>query len=910
VRPILAAKCLACHGPDKKKGGLDLSRRATALEGGDSGPALVPGKPAVSLLYQKASAGKMPPGKPLSAAEVGTLKRWIADGARYPAGPLVAAGTRGGAAWWSLQPVRRPPVPTTRYDHLAESPLDRFVFARLQATGLRPSPPASRLALLRRVTFDLTGLPPTPEEAEAFLADRAPDAYEKVVDRLLASPAYGERWARHWLDVVRYGESHGYEQNHLRPNAWPYRDYVIRALSDDRPYDRFILEQLAGDTLAGGAPTEAATGFLVAGVHDTVGIQTVEGTRQQRANDLDDMVTTVGAAFLGLTIGCARCHDHKFDPIPQTDYYRLAAVFAGVQHGERPLGAPPSSADRLRHVAEAGARLHVVTGRLADLRDEARTVILRDRGVNPVPRPALNVRRNVDDFAPVTARLVRLQILATADGAEPCIDELEVYGPDRAHNLALATAGAKATASSLLPGYPIHQVHHLNDGRRGNSRSWISNERGRGWAQIELPKPATVSRVVWARDGDGLSPRFRDRLASRYHVLVSLDGKVWTTVASEADRTTIADEIPSELLEQALSPAQRREQAALRAEQVRLTRELDSPTPPTVAYVGRFTPPEPIFVLKRGDVMQRGPVVTPAALSQVPGLPAELDMNPKLGEPGRRLALARWIGSRDNPLTARVLVNRLWQHHFGQGIVSTPSDFGVNGAEPSHPGLLDWLAADFMDHGWRLKRLHRLMVTSATYRQSSAATAEGMKRDAGNRLLWRMPLRRLEAEAVRDAILAVSGNLQRTLGGPGFRLFKYRVINIGIYEPLDEHGPETWRRAVYQQSARAIRDGLLASFDCPECAQQAPRREVTTTPLQALSLLNGPFTLQHARLFAARLGHEAGTAVDRQVERAFRLAFGRRPSVGERAGAVRLVRARGLEALCRALLNANEFLYY
>ncbi len=906
ARPILIEKCLACHGPERQRGGLNLNQRATALAGGDSGPALVPGKPLDSLIYQKVAAGKMPPDNPLSPAQVAALKAWIEAGAPYPVAELVAGKKRGGP-WWSLQPVRRTPPPSSPHDGLALNPIDRFVFARLAAEGLRPSPPADRLALLRRVTIDLTGLPPTPAEVDAFLADRSPDAYEKVVDRLLTAPAHGERWARHWLDVVRFGESHGYEQNHLRPNAWPYRDYVIRAFNEDRPFDRFVAEQLAGDVLAAGAAdVEAATGFLVAGVHDTVGIQTEEGTRQQRATDLDDIVSTVGGAFLGLTAGCARCHDHKFDPIPQKDYYRLAAVFAGVRHAERPL----SSGGQAGGAAEAARRLRVVRVQLADLLAEGRAAVLKARGVASVMRPPLNVRRNVEDFAAVKARFVRLTILATQDGAEPCIDELEVYGSDRARNLALASAGARASASSLLPGYAIHQVGHLNDGKYGNSWSWISRERGRGWAQIELSASAEVSRVVWARDAEGEQPRFSDRLASRYRVEVSLDGESWRTVATDADREKGMDPgVGDKALRDALTPAQRRRHADLLAERARLVQVATPPTP-TSAYIGRFTRPDPIFLLKRGDVMQRGEAATPAGLSGVPKLSGELDIDAKLGEPGRRLALARWITSPGNPLTARVLVNRLWQHHFGEGIVGTPSDFGRAGVEPSHPELLDWLAAEFMEGGWRLKRLHRLLVTSATYRQSSAATAAGLKRDAGNRLLWRMPLRRLEAEAVRDAILAVSGKLDRGMGGPGFRLFKYRVVNVAIYEPLDEHGPETWRRAVYRQSARAIRENLLANFDCPECAQQAPRREVTTTPLQALSLLNGPFTLQQAGFFAARLEREAGADAAAQVERAFRLAFGRSPSDRERGAAVALVRGRGLAALCRVLLNANEFLYY
>ncbi|HTE21191.1 MAG TPA: DUF1553 domain-containing protein, partial [Armatimonadota bacterium] len=714
------------------------------------------------------------------------------------------------------------------------------------------------------------------------------------------------------------GESHGYEQNHLRPNAWPYRDYVIRAFNEDKPYDQFIREQLAGDVVGKGNPQlEVATGFLVAGVHDTVGNETEEGTRQKRANDLDDMVSTTSEAFLGLTVGCAKCHDHKFDPIPQKDYYRLAAVFAGVRHGERPL-TPPAETGARQGAAEAMAReLRHLSGQISDLDAEARAVVLRAQGSSPVTRPAVNARRNVDEFAPVAARFVRFTVTATRDGGQPCLDELEIYGPGGDANLALASSGAKASASSLLPGYPVHQVHHLNDGRYGNDWSWISSEPGAGWAQIELPQPARVSRIVWSRDG-GEQAKFSDRVPGAYRVGVSDDGQNWKTVTTGEDRAAapeaIPEAIPAATLQAALTPGQRERRAALVAKQGELRRTASAAV--TSAYIGQFTAPDPVHVLKRGDVMQRGEEVTPGALSRFPGVSGELTAGgfPNAATGGsdteRRLALAGWLVDARNPLTARVLVNRVWHYHFGRGIVSTPSDFGRNGGKPSHPELLDWLARDVMDHGWRLKRLHKLIVTSYAYRQSSAADPRGMAVDAGNLLLWRMPLRRLEAEAIRDAVLAASGNLSPQMGGPSFQLFKYRTVNVAIYEPREEQGPETWRRGVYHQAARAIHEDLLGSFDCPESSQRSPRRESTTTALQALSLLNGPFILQQAEFFAERVRKEAGAAPPAQVVRAFQVAFGRPPDAGELEAARGLVSRQGLPALCRALMNANEFLYY
>jgi hypothetical protein len=945
---VMARRSLTCHDGAKKTAGIDLSTAATARA--------VMGKPAddpaANRLVRVIVQGKMPPTGRLPAEEIAALRQWVRAGAAYAQEPLQAQKISD-QPLWSLEPVRRPAVPTTPYDRLARNPIDRFIFAKLAAQGLKPSPLASRLALIRRVTVDLTGLPPTPEEIQAFISDTAPNAYQKVVERLLASPAYGERWGRHWLDVVRFGESQGYEQNHLRANAWPYRDYVIRSFNEDKPYDRFVKEQLAGDVLGKGDPNvEVATGFLVAGVHDTVGNQTEEGSRQQRANDLDDMVATTSETFLGLTAGCAKCHDHKFDPIPQRDYYRLAAVFAAVRHGERAIASRESGA--VRQSEDLTRQVRATDAEIAALDTQARASIQREQGTRPAPRPAVSPQRNVEEFAPVLARFVRFTVTATRDGSQPCIDELELYGPDSERNLALAPGGAKATASSLLPGYPMHQIPHLNDGRYGNDFSWISNEAGAGWAQIELPQPARVSRVAWSRDGSQM-PRFEDRVARAYRVEVSEDGRQWQTVATEAGRASKADEIAPERLLQALPPAQRARRTELAASLKELRGRMAALEAARTAYVGQFTTPDPIYLLKRGDVMQRQEEVTPGALSRIPGLPGEL--LPPGGrmetEPERRIALANWLTDPRNPLTPRVMVNRIWHAHFGRGIVATPSDFGHNGEPPTHPELLDWLASDFVAGGgnqsaesrrpsaavpgsgfgadthtpthlsssaqtpdtrnpkpWSMKRLHRMIVTSYTYCQSSAPNPAGLAKDAGDRLLWRMPLRRVEAEGIRDAILAASGKLDRRMGGPGYPLFKYRVVNVAIYEPLEQYGPETWRRSVYQQAARGIKEDLLGSFDCPDSSQRAPRRSSTTTALQALSLLNGPFALQQSGLMAERVRKEAGEKPAAQVERAFRLAFGRAPDPAERAAALGLVSQYGLATLCRGLINANEFLYF
>ena len=812
ARQVLKQRCQSCHSGTQPAGGLDFTKAETVQKH-------------AARAVKAAMEGRMPPSGKLSTTEQAALKGLV----QLP---------------WSFAPLKKPPVPTTPFDKLAQNPLDRFLFQTLAAKGLKPAPPASRKELLRRVTYDLTGLPPTLAELTAFERDTKPGAYERVVDRLLASPAYGERWARPWLDVVRFGESNGYERNLLRENAWPYRDWVVKALNTDLPYARFVTAQLAGDVTG----ERAATGFLVAGCHDDVPSPLEELSRLQRASDLDDIVATTSEAFLGLTVGCARCHDHKFDPITQRDYYRLQAVFSGVRHGERTL-TPPGQPDQAQ-------------------------ALLRQARLKTVPLEAINSFGNADPFSPVTARFVRFTVLATRDGSEPCLDELTAVGPS-------GPVPAKATASSLLPGYPIHQIAHLSDNKLGNEFSWISNERGAGWAQLELDQETQIDRVFWGRDGTG---KLTDRTPSRYKIEVSRDGVAWTTVATQIGRGAAAG--PS-------------------AEQEALLRKALPLLQGQSAYVGRFMEPEPVYLLARGDVMQRGAELKPGALEALGGALKTGD-----DEPTRRTALAAWLTEPNHPLTWRVAVNRVWQGHFGVGLSSTASDFGKNGEKPSHPELLDWLARTFQESGGRFKPLHKLIVTSYAYRQSAATYPAGVRADADNRLLWRGPLRRLDAEGLWDSILTVSGKLDRSVGGPPYRLFTYRQENIAFYGPAASYGPETWRRGLYRMNVRAVRDNLLACFDCPETAQRNPKRATTVTPLQALTLLNGRFVREQAAFFAERVKKDAGPNPDLQIATAWQYAFGRLPTPEERKLARPLLLSDGLPALCRALFNANEFLYY
>jgi hypothetical protein len=810
------------------------------------------------------------------------------------------------AQHWSFQPLVRPAIPAAAgpvAGELSSPPanaIDRFIGAALEAEGLRLSPVADRRTLIRRVYFDVIGLPPTPDEIERFADDADPAAYERLVERLLASPHMGERWARHWLDVVRFAESHGFEMNQPRPNAWPYRDYVIRAFNDDLPYDRFILEQLAGDSLG----ADAATGFLVGGPWDQVKSPDPVLTAQQRADELHDMVATTGSAFLGLTVGCARCHAHKFDPISQVDYYAMTAALAGVGHGERRT-RPPDWQERQQQAERYRRQLAAVSAKLARLEPLAQLP----------PAPAADARhpvrpeQNTDRFAPVIASRLRFMILATdlaaGSGAEPCLDELEVFTTgDEPRNAALASEGTQVTVSSTLPGHAIHQPQHINDGQYGNARSWISNEPGRGAIELAFAQPVEIERVVWSRDRSQ-PPQFRDRLATRYEIAISSDGQSWQTVASSWDRGTG----PATALA-AGSTAEAAERRRLEDDWRELTARIESLTVDRPLYAGVFAMPATTHRLQRGDPMQPREPVMPGGLARFGGqLPGLADAP----EPDRRLALARWIASPENPLTARAIVNRLWQHHFGTGIVSTPSDLGLNGARPSHPELLDWLASELVEPAaggprWSLKHIHRLILLSATYRQASAASPAGIERDAQARLLWRFPPRRLEAEAIRDAMLAISGRLDRSLGGPGFDLFEPNTNYVKVYTPTREFGPDTFRRMVYQSKPRMQLDDTFGAFDCPDAGQIAPRRSSSTTPLQALNLLNSPFVIQQAGFLAARLSQEAADDLPRQVARAFMLTFGREPSADELSAAIRLATAYGLPAFCRALFNANEFL--
>ena len=909
IRPILDRSCASCHGAEKQKGSYRLDTRAAALQGGENySPAIKPGdsaaSPLIHLVAHLVPDMKMPAkGDPLTVEQVGLLRAWIDQGANWPEGTLAEADPI--RSHWAFRPVVRPAIPasgppgskpSSKGEAAGPNPIDAFIRAQLAASKLTPSPAADRVTLIRRLYFVVLGVPPTPEETAEFVADRGPEAFERLVDRALDDPRYGERWARHWLDVIRFAESNGFETNRERPNGWRFRDYIIAAFNQDKPYDRFVREQLAGDALG----VDVATGFLVAGPVDIVKSPDIALTAQQRADELDDMVGTTGTAFLGLTLGCARCHSHKFDPISHREYYSMAAVFAGVQHGERPVPLPPG---QQAEVARLETRIQQLEQQLA--RFIPRAVPAGGTATNklgPVLRAAVNASRNEEVLAPVEAKFVRFTILASS--GEPCLDELEVWSGTR--NVALATNGTKPTASGTLPGYAIHQLAHLNDGKPGNQWSWISSESGRGWVQLEFPRPERIDRIVWGRDRLG---QFKDRVAARYVIEAALSTNTWQQVASSEDREPFQGgaEKPAGLVYRfdGWPETEAAEGRGWLTELEKTRKAKEAAARSAMVYAGTFAQPGTTHRLHRGDPLQKREPVAPGTLA----IYNPLNLATNTPEQQRRLELAGWIASPDNPLTARVLVNRVWQHDFGVGLVSTPNDFGKNGAKPTHPELLDWLAADFMARGWSLKKLQRQILTSATWRQSSAPRPDALPVDAGSRLLWRFPPRRVEAEAIRDSILAVSGNLDRTAGGPSFFLHDVDRENVYHYHPKEKFTPAESRRMVYAFKVRMEQDGIFGAFDCPDGSLVMPKRSVSTTPLQALNLFNSRFILQQADTFAERLRKEAGGEGRAQIARAWELAFNRRPGQAEADEAVAFARAEGLPALCRAVLNANEFLF-
>ena len=963
-------KCQFCHRGVGAMAGLDLSSREGALLGGSSGPSLEPGESGKSLLYEKVRSGEMPPSGPLSKAEVDLVRNWIDQGAVWPFGDQNAS--QGEAAspeplWWSLEPVHRPAVPVVKQAAWVRKPVDAFILAALEEKGLEPAPPASREVLIRRATLDLLGLPPTPGEIEAFISDTSLRAYENLVNRLLASPHYGERWGRHWLDLARFGESQGFERDKIRDHAWPYRDYVIRSFNQDKPYARFVLEQLAGDILEPRSRDGvAATGFLVAAPWDEVG-NTQQSTIMRarvRAEEMEEMVGTVAQTFLGMTVNCARCHDHKFDPISQRDYYRMKASLDGIRPGNRPWMTPAETAAHEERTEPHREGIRHLKRRLAQLQDKVRERVLRKRGIAPQPvgpEPIarwtfdLNGIDSVGDghLSPKSGALVEDGEIRFEDGG---IRLKDAEGRSEALTVDLAEKTLEAWVRVSKENHQFHffKVEDTDSPLpRGRYDSIYYHNKSSTWRNLSEFKNRTVEPakpketntgtpihiaiaydpqggiriyreglLYWAQDPKREGPEAALQFFPRGRTRIVFGGNRTGTVdeARLYDRPLTSEEIAASFRAgiQRVTPE---EWNAESSSQERLTRDellekvarqerlLEDAPPVPLVYAVRTYRSGPGVIMERGDPATPGDPVEPGGLLAISSPEPEFGLPPDVNEAQRRLRLAQWITDPNHPLTARVLVNRVWHYHFGRGIVSTPNDFGFNGGRASHPELLDWLAQSFLRKRSSLKQLHREIMLSNTYRQSSGFRAEAAQADAENRLLWRFSPRRLEAEVIRDSLLAVSGRLNREFGGPGFRPFEVKFFNSHFYNLVDSADPPMRKRTIYRIVVRSGHDPMLEAFDCPDASDKAPSRSNTTTPIQALALMNSPFVLRQAdhladRLRGARPGDNAG-----QIDLAYRLALGRPPNSEESGRAMDHAGDQGLESFCWALLNSSEFLY-
>lgn len=967
IAPILENHCVRCHSPGNTKGDVSLA----TIDDLKSNDYIVAGNPDDSHLIELvAGIDGEPPAMPkgadaLSEKQIALLRGWIEAGAEWPQDVVITDSSRADATWWSLQPLNETVLSTdTAKSTTADtnSTIDDFIQEKLAEQKLSLNPPADRRTLIRRATYDLVGLPPSPEEVESFVSDPDPLAYRKLINLLLESPHYGERWGRHWLDVIRFGESNGYERNVVNNRLWPFRDYVISSINEDKPFDQFIREHIAGDVFGQNDPTIAVgSAFLVAGPYDDVGNQDPAQAAQIRANTLDEIIRATSEAFLGMTLGCARCHDHKFDPLTQQDYYGLYATFSGIRHGAVELATPE---DRVRRDSTLNP-LNDRKSKLEQNQTDLREAILKRAKEHLVEyearwtRPPVDRTGTKEHFKPVTAKFVRL-VCESRDNAPNSstgfhIDEFEVWSTPqqqsadhaqhaKPNNVALAAHGGKATGKARrIEDFPnAYGAQHTIDGKTGE-RFIAAGDK----LTIELAQPTLIDHVVFSSAKGEQTPEQRKfAFVGEYRIEVSDDGNDWREVANGRNRRLpdVEGHLERRLLELETSSDEQAEQTRLVQALKSVNEEISRvPTLPSV-WIGKRVPQDakgPFHVFVGGNPQNKGESVVPASLTVFNSdTPEELKdgsgsyrLSADAPEAERRVALADWIVHPENPVTPRVLANRLWHYHFGTGIVDTPSDFGYMGGRPTHPELLDFLALKLRQNDWRLKELHRLIMTSQTYMQSSEFRTEPAKVDGDSRLLWRFPPRRLSAEEVRDTFLSVAGLLKHSHsqlhlkdskqisdssvpwshlvpdGGPGFRLYQFLQDNVCTYVPLDEHGPETYRRAVYHQNARATVIDLMTDFDQPDCSFSSPRRAETTTPLQALTMLNHSFTLDMARSLAERLRRDCGDEPNAQILRVYEICYSRKPTSAEITACRNFITNYGFAALCRVLLNTSEMIY-
>jgi hypothetical protein len=846
VLPILSDQCFKCHGESLRLSKLDLRSRAAMLKGGDHGPALVPGSAEASRLYRRVS-GKEKPAMPfegeLSAPQVDALRDWINQGAVWEGAETAGAGAAGSSTaglepemeippearrYWAFVKPTRPSLPRVANQEWARHPVDAFIMHALEQKGMVAASPADRPTLIRRAYLDLIGLPPSPDEVAAFAGDTSADAWEKVIERLLASPHYGERWGRHWLDVARYADSSGFEHDRDRPTAWRYRDYVVKSFNKDTPYNVFISEQLAGDELDWvSLDSKIATGFLRAGPRVEF---REKDNPHYRFDYLDDMIATTAQGMLGLTVHCARCHNHKFDPIPQKDYYRLQAVFFPHVDVDYYL-APDAEAEAFRaKQEEIDSRIKPLREQIAEIEAPYKEKVFIAEVLSRFPEDA-QVAMKTPEALRTPGQTMLVNQLIRAVGIPPGALDRALSPEDKAKKTALAAEIKK----------------------------------------LEGQRPKEPPSALGITDGDY-------RFAPDSYGDEPAPGK-----GVKRDLSLQGTYLPN-----GKDP---------------------------------YKPP-PSFFLVRGDMEARGSLMEPGFLSVATfGNPPKAIPPPDGRTSGRRRALAEWIGSPENPLTARVMVNRIWHHHFGRGIVASLSNFGKMGERPTHPELLDWLACEFVSRGWSIKQMHRLIMTSNAYRMASHyENAANQKADPENKLLWKFRMRRLDAEALRDTILEVSGKLNREIGGPPvFPKIDASVLATmrnGIWN-TEKDESKSMRRSVYVYRKRGLPFPIFDVFDLPDQNVTCSQRYVSTVPTQALTLLNNEFVLEQAHHLAVRLAAEAGPEAEKQVAYAYRVVLSREITDEERRVNLEFLRQRqaasenasALTDLAHVLLNLNEFVY-
>ncbi len=966
IQPIFAARCYACHGPEKQKSAYRLDSKPIALKGGDDhAPNILPGKSAESPLIRFVAGlmdeGWMPPQKkgektePLSVAQVALLRAWIDQGADWPESADLKQ--KDLLDWWSLRPLKKLELPAMQNVNAAlRNPIDRFIQVKLDEKKLQPAPEADRRTLIRRLSFDLTGLPPTPEEVGAFEKDADEHAYEKLVDRLLDSPRYGERWGRHWLDVVHYGDTHGYDKDQPRPNAWPYRDYAIRAFNADKPYRRFIEEQIAGDALfPGDSDGLYALGFIAAGPWDLIGHAEVPETKTDgkiaRLLDRDDMVANTLNSFCGLTVQCARCHNHKFDPIKQEDYYRLQAVFAALDRADRPVDADAKTTQRRQELTarerelKAGKKeldARILKGSGAELADLDKKIEALSKPANEGINPAYGYHSHIVLNADA-AKWVQVDL-----GESRVLEEVALCGCNDSFN----NIGAGF-------GFPARFKIDVSDDPEFKTADVIADR-----TQEDFKNPGVLPQRFAANGKRGrfvrvtatkLAPRSNDFIfaLAEFQAFdatkknVALNGAVTALDSIEApvrwSKKNLTDGVypaskeaggnPDELaalklrrdalLDKALGAAGKAEQTALENNLRETHAELVKLPPAKMVYAGTIHygsgafsgtgpnggKPRAINILARGDVRKPLDEVGPGVPALIRGEPVEFKLPADAPESARRAALAKWLTDPRNPLTWRTIVNRVWHYHFGRGLADSPNDLGRMGRTPSHPELLDWLAADFRDNGQSIKALHRLIVTSAAYRRASTGNAQNEKIDANNEFLWRMNRRKLEAESVRDSILFVAGKLDLKMGGPGFQDFKIEKPEHSPHYEYALSDPEdaaTQRRSVYRFLVRSQPQPFMSALDCADPSVSVDKRNATLTALQALALLNDKLSVAMARHFAARV-EKLAPDVKGRIAAALRIALSREPLDSEIDSLSDYVQRFGLPAACRVIVNLNEF---